>query len=165
LADSHAATRGDDSAAELVMNMLFPFLWSAFIVIDARHLRRVVISEVSASRDGKHCPHCGSDIGVLAIAMNYSKIRCPYCRSQLKYEGTMGVNLAMGGTLLLLTVLYMWLTWPSQFWRGQGRAELFLLLLLVVAVGEFSSAYYLRAKRVLVLSAPPLEKRDACASQ
>jgi hypothetical protein len=161
LADSQAADRGDDSAAKLAVQILLPLFWGVQIIVNARHLRRAAFPEGGANRDGKHCPHCGSDIGVLAVAVSGSKIRCPYCRCQLDYQGTRGVNLVLGGALLSLAGLYVWLTWPTPFWRGPGGDGLLLLFLLGTGGAAFSAALYMRAKRVLVVSSPPAEETAA----
>ncbi|MDF3031866.1 MAG: hypothetical protein K0R03_2424 [Moraxellaceae bacterium] len=39
--------------------------------------------------DGKHCPACGKDIGLLAVIrapLPNIGMRCPHCRAALKYE-------------------------------------------------------------------------------
>ncbi len=40
--------------------------------------------------DGKHCPSCGKDIGVWPIlsAGLPSRVRCPHCKSRLRYRKT-----------------------------------------------------------------------------
>lgn len=38
--------------------------------------------------DGKHCPSCGKDIGIWPVfsAALPSRIRCPHCKSRLRYR-------------------------------------------------------------------------------
>lgn len=156
LAGSNSENREDDSLAEATFSALIPLLCIVQIVVNARHLRRVPSLSNGAIRDGKHCPHCGSDVGVLAVAWKDRKIRCPYCRSQLDYQGkNVVMNLVMGSALLLLAVIYVLLAWPTSFWRDSFRYGLFLFLLLGIIGIQFLAALYLRAKRVLILSSPP----------
>jgi FlaA1/EpsC-like NDP-sugar epimerase len=40
--------------------------------------------------DGRHCPACGKDIGLWPVvaAPLPNLVRCPHCRTRLKYRGT-----------------------------------------------------------------------------
>jgi hypothetical protein len=36
--------------------------------------------------DGRHCPECGEDIGYWAVAAGLFGIKCPHCRTRLRYD-------------------------------------------------------------------------------
>jgi hypothetical protein len=70
--------------------------------------------------DGKHCPQCGEDIGYWAVAAGLFGIRCPHCRTRLRYARSPAFNrltdvVAIGAVLLSLgpAVLVCWLVHES----------------------------------------------------
>jgi DNA-directed RNA polymerase subunit RPC12/RpoP len=56
--------------------------------------------------DGKHCPACGKDIGVLAVLLAGmpTRIRCPHCKARLTYGSSVLLVLGVMTLVALATV-------------------------------------------------------------
>jgi hypothetical protein len=110
---------------------------------------------------GKLCPSCGNDIGILSIVFAGlpSRIKCPHCKSQLKYRSTrfvfiVLVTIAIGLAIVLLT--------PVKSLAISPKLLEFVIYLFAFGVFwlpiELVFAIYLRAMGVLELS--KLSKSD-----
>lgn len=99
--------------------------------------------------NGKVCPACGRDIGVWAIvtAGLPSRIRCPHCRSRLRYDGAVAV-VAMPFAVVVLAAL---VGHEAAIDVGIARPGLFVAVLLLVTwvPVELLLALYLRDHRTL----------------
>ncbi|MGP0068580.1 MAG: hypothetical protein ACLQGP_33895 [Isosphaeraceae bacterium] len=99
--------------------------------------------------DGKHCPGCGKDIGVWPVlsAALPTWIRCPHCKSRLRYRniaGTMAIVLTgLCGLFVVTFVRVSLLKTPRRALIGAA----------VVIVGyilvELATTWYLRNRREL----------------
>ena len=105
--------------------------------------------------NGKLCPACGKDIGVWAIvaAGLPSRIRCPHCRTLLRYDGTLAL-MALPFAIVILAALILHevavdvgIAWPGFF--------LVVMVLLTWVPVEFLLALYLRDHRTLHLAGAP----------
>ena len=105
------------------------------------------------SDDGRHCPSCRKDIGVWAVftAGLPDRMRCPHCRSRLRYENATGVVVvllaALAGVVSGAFAMARFL-FPSSF----GPRNIFFGA-VVVAVWipvEWAVVRFLRARRRLV---------------
>lgn len=69
------------------------------------------------SADGKHCPNCGEDIGIMSIvkALTPNRINCPHCGSRLAYDGGAAMTLiaVLAGALLAIYLLSKGTTFPG----------------------------------------------------
>jgi len=112
--------------------------------------------------NGKVCPACGKDIGVWAIvaAGLPSRIRCPHCRTLLRYDGTLAL-LALPFAVVILAALILHevavdvgIPWPGVF--------LVVMVLVTWVPVELLLALYLRDKRTLRIVNPrPVPPRGA----
>jgi DNA-directed RNA polymerase subunit RPC12/RpoP len=104
--------------------------------------------------NGKACPACGKDIGVWAIfaAGVPSRIRCPHCRSRLRYDGAVAV-IALPFAVVVLAALVVH---EAAVDVGIARPELFAAVLLLVTwvPVELLLALYLRDHRTLRIVDP-----------
>jgi hypothetical protein len=101
------------------------------------------------------CPACGKDIGVWAIvaARLPSRIRCPHCRTLLRYDGMLTI-MALPFVIVILAALIVHevavdigMALPGLF--------LFVMVLLTWFPVEFLLALYLRDHRTLHLASTP----------
>jgi hypothetical protein len=101
--------------------------------------------------NGKICPACGKDIGVWAIvaAGLPSRIRCPHCRTLLRYDGTYAL-MALPFAIVILSAL---IVHEVAVDVGIPRPGLFVIVqvLLTWVPVEFLLALYLRDHRTLHL--------------
>jgi hypothetical protein len=99
--------------------------------------------------NGRDCPVCGKDIGVWSIfsAGVPSRIRCPHCRSLLRYDGTVAVLLIPFAVVILAALI----AHESAVDLGLARPGIFVVLLVVVTWVpiELLMAMYLREHRTL----------------
>jgi hypothetical protein len=104
--------------------------------------------------NGKVCPACGKDVGVWAIvaAGVPSRIRCPHCRSRLRYDGAMAV-MAFPFAVVVLAALVVHEVAVDV---GVARPGLFMAILLLVTwvPVELLLALYLRDNRTLRMVEP-----------
>ena len=104
--------------------------------------------------NGKVCPACAKDIGVWAIfsAGGPSRIRCPHCRSRLRYDGAIAV-MALPFAVVVLAALVVHEVAVDV---GVARPGLFVAILLLVTwvPVELLLALYLRDHRTLRMVAP-----------
>ena len=106
--------------------------------------------------NGKQCPACGKDIGIWAIfaAGMPSRIRCPYCRARLRYDGgSIVMGIALGVVVIVVLVAH-----EVAVDIGMTRPGLFaaVLLLITWVPIELLLAVYLRDYRSLkMIDRPP----------
>jgi hypothetical protein len=111
--------------------------------------------------NGKRCPACGRDIGIWSIfaAGVPSRIRCPHCRSLLRYDGTLAVIALPFAVVVLAAVI----AHEAAVDVGLPMPAVFVAILVVVTWVpiELLLALYLRDHRSLRLvaskAAPPRE--------
>ena len=106
--------------------------------------------------NGKQCPACGKDIGIWAIfaAGMPSRIRCPYCRARLRYDGG---SIVMGIAFAIVVVAVL-IAHEVAVDVGMARPGLFtaVLLLITWVPIELLLAIYLRDYRKLkMVERPP----------
>jgi hypothetical protein len=98
---------------------------------------------------GRNCPVCGKDIGVWSIfaAGLPSRIRCPHCRTLLRYDGA----LFLIAIPFLLAMLAALVVHEAAIDLGLDRPGLFVVVLLLVTwiPIELLLALYLRENRTL----------------
>lgn len=104
--------------------------------------------------NGKQCPACGKDIGVWAIvaAGLPSRIRCPHCRTLLRYDGTYAL-MALPFAIVMLSALVVHEVAVDVGIARPGLVVVIQVLLTWVPV-EFLLALYLRDHRKLHLVKP-----------
>jgi hypothetical protein len=101
--------------------------------------------------DGKHCPLCGADIGVLPIVLAVlpNRIRCPHCKARLAYPGIW--DDVMPVSLYALVCLGFFANYLAGEFDGSERAVVILGVLFAGWVPlELATAWYLRSHKVLV---------------
>jgi len=108
--------------------------------------------------DGKHCPSCGTDIGVWPIfsAGLPNLIRCPQCRARLAYQRTGGFLAVV--VLLSCVVIAVAYVLASFFPLKYHWFAFIVLVLGAWTPVELAVASYLRKNKVLELrsgGAPP----------
>jgi hypothetical protein len=106
--------------------------------------------------NGKLCPGCGKDIGVWPIfsAGLPNRIRCPYCKSRLRYVGTTSVNAVLAVASICVVAGGFTLTSSlTPITNDPIRWSLVLALLVLVAwvPVELATAWFLRNRRQLEL--------------
>ena len=97
--------------------------------------------------DGKHCPACGKDIGMLTVmtALWPTRVRCPHCKARLTYTtgGALVLNL-----LVVLLALGAVACYVLQRWYSPKAPQFyFAIAALVVAVWlpvELAATLYMR---------------------
>jgi len=99
--------------------------------------------------NGKTCPACGKDIGVWAIvaAGLPSRIRCPHCRTLLRYDGAL-VLMALPFAIVIASALILHEVAVDVGVPSPGLLIIVLVLVTWVPV-EFLLAMYLRDYRTL----------------
>lgn len=104
---------------------------------------------------GKRCPACGKDIGIWAIfaAGMPSRIRCPYCRARLRYDGG-SVVMGIAFAIVVIAVLIAHEVAVDIGMTSPGFFTAVLLLITWVPV-ELLLAMYLRDHRSLKIVEPP----------
>ena len=105
--------------------------------------------------NGKQCPACGKDIGIWAIfaAGMPSRIRCPYCRARLRYDGgSVVMGIALGVVVIVVLIAH-----EVAVDIGMSRPGLFaaVLLLMTWVPIELLPAVYLRDSRRLKMVGRP----------
>ena len=104
--------------------------------------------------NGKVCPACDKDIGVWAIvaAGLPSRIRCPHCRTLLRYDGTFAL-MVLPFAIVILSAL---IVHEVAVDVGIPRPGLFVVVQVLVTwvPVEFLLALYLRDHRTLHLVGP-----------
>ena len=104
--------------------------------------------------NGKVCPACGKDIGVWAIfsAGVPNRIRCPHCRSRLRYDGTIALMALPFAVVVLAALVFHEVAVDV----GVARPGLLVagLLLVTWLPVELLLALYLRDHRTLRTVAP-----------
>ena len=106
--------------------------------------------------NGKLCPACGKYIGVWAIvtAGVPSRIRCPHCRTLLRYDGMLTI-IALPFAIVILAALIVHEVAVDVGMPSPGLFLVVMVLLTWVPV-ELLLALYLRDHRTLHrASAPP----------
>jgi len=105
--------------------------------------------------NGKLCPACGKDIGVRAIvtAGLPNRIRCPHCRTLLRYDGMITI-MALPFAIVILAALIVHevavdvgIAWPGLY--------LVVMVLLTWVPVELLLALYLRDHRTLHRASTP----------
>lgn len=106
--------------------------------------------------EGKLCPNCKNDIGVFAIlkAGSPSRIKCPFCKTQLKYSpfpaGLLLIFLTVYFCLCILVFMFAnEYEMTEQCWRWGLNASVLLVIPLGLMPGGIV-AWYLRNKYSLV---------------
>ena len=104
--------------------------------------------------NGKVCPACGKDIGVWAIvaAGRPSRIRCPHCRTLVRYDGTYAL-MVIPFAIVILAALIVHEVAVDVGMSRPGLVAVGQVLLTWVPV-EFLLALYLRDHRTLHLVTP-----------
>ena len=99
--------------------------------------------------NGKTCPACGKDIGIWAIvaAGLPSRIRCPHCRTLLRYDGTLAL-MALPFAIVILAALIIHEVAVDVGMSSPNLIVVVLVLVTWVPV-EYLLALYLRDKRTL----------------
>ena len=104
--------------------------------------------------NGKVCPACGKDIGVWAIfaAGVPTRIRCPHCRTLLRYDGTFAL-IALPFAIVILAAL---IVHEVAVDVGVASPGLFIVIQVLVTwvPVEILLALYLRDHRTLRLVNP-----------
>ena len=99
--------------------------------------------------DGKHCPACGTDIGVWPVfsAGLPNLIRCPHCKARIGYQ-RIGAVLAVLFVVLgaVFAVAYV----VAGFFEGNNRLVAFIVVVLGAWIPvELVVALYLRTNKIL----------------
>lgn len=99
--------------------------------------------------NGKTCPVCGKDIGVWAIvaAGLPSRIRCPHCRTLLRYDGALAF-MALPFAIVIVAALIIHEVAVDVGVASPGLLIVVLVLVTWVPV-ELLLALYLRENRTL----------------
>jgi DNA-directed RNA polymerase subunit RPC12/RpoP len=108
--------------------------------------------------DGKHCPACGKEIGVWPVfsAAMPSWIRCPHCKSRLRYRKTAGVfAIVLVGLLGLMIVTFIRVSALTTPRRGQIGAS---VALASCVLAELATVWFLRNRRELELADRPRQE-------
>jgi uncharacterized protein (DUF983 family) len=99
--------------------------------------------------DGKHCPACGTDIGLWPVfaAGLPNLIRCPRCKARLGYQGIGAILtvllLVLGGVLAVAYVV-------AGFFRNNYPFFAFLVIVIGAWIPvELAVALYLRRNKIL----------------
>jgi hypothetical protein len=100
---------------------------------------------------GKHCPACKLDIGVWPIikggliSLSGNRIRCPHCRTRLKYVGW-GIDAVFAVMMLPVFVGVMVISFAFIPWYQWERRSVLGVLLLALSMPPvvLASALYLR---------------------
>jgi hypothetical protein len=99
--------------------------------------------------DGKHCPACGTDIGVWPVfsAGLPNLIRCPRCRARIGYQ-------RIGAVLAVLLVVLGAVFAVAYIVSGSFESTNRLFAFIVVVLGawipiELVVALYLRTNKIL----------------
>jgi serine/threonine protein kinase len=115
--------------------------------------------------DGKHCPVCGEDIGVVATVLGIFlrwqggiRPRCPHCDAGLLYKGSVLVDV-VSGTLFLLGIpgAVVVTAWCGLWSNGPPQLLLFVVVLVVSLCCLWSldiagTVWYLRHRKRLVVA-------------
>src|SRR5271155_3796604 len=102
--------------------------------------------------DGKHCPNCGTDIGVWPIfsAAWPSLIWCPRCKSRLRYRKT---SLLMAALLVILiaiaAVAFILVSLLATSWRRPIWA---MVMIISWAFVQLAVTWFLRNRGELELA-------------
>ena len=99
--------------------------------------------------DGKHCPGCGKDIGVWPIlsALLPSRVRCPHCKSRLRYRKTaIVIAVVLGGLCLLFIETFVWFSSFRTPRRGLIWAAVVVVSWVLV---ELVLTWFMRNRREL----------------
>ena len=97
---------------------------------------------------GKHCPHCGRDIGVWAIfrATLPNRVWCPHCKTRLRYRNIKGL-FALVVVLAVVVVVGAYFVAHELVPTGSPRIRVGIFALISLstwAVVELRLAWYLR---------------------
>ena len=88
---------------------------------------------------GRNCPQCGRDIGMLAVirAPLPDRIRCPHCKARLRYPDT--------GSILVLVIVLVLIALGVSIRLANGIGlTLWLVFVPLAVIIEGTSALYLR---------------------
>jgi hypothetical protein len=108
--------------------------------------------------DGKHCPACGTDIGVWPIfsAALLKLIRCPRCKARIAYQEIgavlailLSIRLLVWGIVVAAAFYLAWGPFESKLSRLGFIALVLGAWILVELPVEIFIAWYLRANKVL----------------
>ena len=109
-------------------------------------------AQQSSLSDGKHCPACREDIGILTVVLATlpTLIRCPHCRTRLAYRGAIKAWLIhiLGCIALVAAAIYVVFMLPLTVVWQQVAAYL-AIVVLPAAVLMVGFAIYLRSRKVL----------------
>jgi hypothetical protein len=99
--------------------------------------------------NGRDCPVCGKDIGLRAVvtAGLPNRIRCPHCRTQLRYDGMITI-LALPFVIVILAALIIHEVAVDVGVTLPGLVLVIMVLLTWIPV-ELFIALYLRDHRTL----------------
>jgi hypothetical protein len=102
--------------------------------------------------NGKICPACGKDIGIRAIVVAGlpSRIRCPHCRTLLRYDGALAL-MALPFAIVIGAALIIHEVAVDVGMASPGLIVVVLVLATWVPV-ELLLALYLRDHRTLHVS-------------
>ena len=99
--------------------------------------------------DGKTCPACQKDIGVWSVfsAGMPNRIRCPHCRTQLRYDGGVAFMIVPFAIVAIATLIVH----EAAIDAGIPRPGLFAVVLLLVTwiPLELLLVLFLRERRTL----------------
>jgi uncharacterized protein (DUF983 family) len=113
--------------------------------------------------DGKHCPACGTDIGIWPVfsAGLPNLIRCPRCKVRLGYQG-------IGAVLAVLLLVLGAVLAVAYVVAGSFQSNYRFFAFLVIVLGawipvELVVVFYLRTNKTLESrsgGAPPAKQGD-----
>jgi DNA-directed RNA polymerase subunit RPC12/RpoP len=148
---------GDCIQFAALMSMFLFFI--AQLLANAKRLPRASTLSAGAHQNGRHCPHCGSAVALLAVATIGRKITCQYCGSRIEYkEAPPLVRWIAGGVAFALPIIFVLFSWSKPIWPTKDIVGIYGVLLCLMLggwAGLLLKALYLRAKRELVLISPP----------
>lgn len=102
--------------------------------------------------DGKHCPGCGKDIGVWPVlsAALPNWVRCPHCKSRLRYRRAGGViAIVLVGLLGVVVVTFLKVSSLATPRRSLIGAAIVIVSYILV---ELATTWFLRNRRELELA-------------
>lgn len=94
--------------------------------------------------DGKHCPSCGADIGIMSIinADWPNRIKCPRCGVRLGYD------IEYGSYILRLIAYFIFFAF-GFFLAANGNLVVLVFIFIIILISEFERANYLRNNKIL----------------
>ena len=115
-------------------------------------LKQIIRRGIMSTGEGKICPNCGKDIGILGIMLAGipNRIKCPHCKSRVKYQNTFLVIAILFIIGLILVVLIHPLV--KKLHISPQPLEFIVYIFSVWLLwqpAEFFAALYLRSNKVL----------------